>query len=80
MICGGNTTIPGFSNRLKEELVYLLDQNNKNYSVNLSQKGAWEACEGGCELGFSSYMMSLPWITVEDYEEIGSNIVHYVTW
>jgi len=73
---GGNSTIKGFQDKLKKTLVETLSKNNAGFikinAQNERKYSAWIGASVVCSIGNFQEM----WISKNDYEEVGPQILH----
>lgn len=73
VISGGNTMLPGIADRLKKEMILTTDCKVKIIAPPERKYSTWI---GGSILASLSTFQSM-WMSKQEYDEVGSSIVHY---
>lgn len=74
VIAGGSTLFPGFADRLKKELTRLAPPETAVHVIPPNER-RWSTWKGGSDLANWPHFPDMC-VTTEDYNEIGSGIVH----
>lgn len=75
IVTGGNTMFPGFTERLKKEIMRL-GPHLKYCNIIAPPERKYSVWIGGSILASLSFFQKV-WITKQEYEEFGPSIVHY---
>ncbi len=77
VLCGGNTLIKNFNERLMKELVGIYDKGDEGGVVKINAQderlySSWVGASIACSIGNFQQM----WISKNEYEEVGPNIIN----